>query len=536
MSARGVITRMFARARTKRTTCNLLFLSALLFLGPPRAITAQEAGVVAVVNVTVIPMDGERTLPSHTVVVEGGRIVAVGPVEEVAAPAEAKVIDGDGAFLMPGLADMHAHLNVDPSPDFMRLFLAEGVTTIRNLNADASHLGWRDEVLRGERVGPTIYSSGPVIVGPPDPSFVWAFRAYILGSLFALGALVAISLWRMGRVRGDQLRRVILLIAVGVVALGAAVIWTKVIPINVYTSHAYPWAYVPDTEARARAEVRRQFELGYDLIKVYDYLTRDQYLGVINEARIQGIYVVGHLDHGIEDPLATGLREVVHVDEFLDAHLIADSSPHSFAPSPIDLERIPESVALVATHDAFVVANMAMDVVTYEYLEKGPRYFDRPQYACIRPETIEAWRVGRMVAWQGQEDWRRNSVRPFLESMIRSLHAAGVLILTGTDTGEQGGLPEHIHRELELLVGAGLSPYEALSATTTNAHASVNRMGIDDAFGQVAVGQRADLILLRSNPLVNVAATRSRIGVMSRGRWYTQEQLDELVRELVATY
>jgi imidazolonepropionase-like amidohydrolase len=96
-------------------------------------------------------MDTERVLSDQNVVVEGGQIVAVGPSTEVGVPAGAEVIEGGGAYLMPGLADMHTHLNIDPDPDFMRLFLAEGTTTIRNLNALPSHLEWRDEVLRGDR-------------------------------------------------------------------------------------------------------------------------------------------------------------------------------------------------------------------------------------------------------------------------------------------------------------------------------------------------------------------------------------------------
>jgi len=141
-----------------------------------------------------------------------------------------------------------------------------------------------------------------------------------------------------------------------------------------------------------------------------------------------------------------------------------------------------------------------------------------------------------MVNWQGQQDWRRDTLQPFYEQMTLALHAAGVPILTGTDTGVEGGLPVHIHRELELLVKTGLSPYEALIAATKNAAMSVKRMGVDDAFGEVAVGQRADLLLLSSNPLQDVRATRQRLGVMSRGRWYPQSELDRLVAEVVASY
>lgn len=517
---------------------SVILILTLILTGP---VAAQETGVTAFVNVSVVPMDAERVLPNHTVVIQGEQIAAVGPLGDVAVPNGATVIDGEGAFLMPGLADMHAHLNIDPSPDFMRLFLAEGVTTIRNLNALPQHLEWRDEVLRGERVGPTIYTSGPVIAGPPEPTMVWVFRFLIIGSVLAAWLALWTVLWLWQRLRGHRnnahrLRRTFLAGTGGLVLLGVIIIVTRAIPLNIYTSRQFPIAYVPDTVARARAEVRRQVEAGYDLIKVYDWMTRDQYLGVIEEARAQGIYVVGHLDHGVEGSFAAGLREAVHVDEFLDEHLMGEMSPGAFMPIPMNVALIPRSVESVVQHDAFVVSNMVTDEMTYEYLEEGPGYFERVEYARMRPETIRGWLGSRMVNWQGQQEWRRDTLQPFLVQMIQSLDAAGVPILIGTDTGVEGAVPSHIHRDLELLVEAGLSPFEALTAGTTNARLSVNRMGLEDVFGEVVVGHRADLILLESNPLESVVATRTRRGVMSRGRWYTQAQLDELVSEVVATY
>ena len=515
----------------------------LLLCADPLPVLAQieKTKATAFINVNVLPMDSGNVLHDYTVIVEGEEITTVGPSGEVEVPSGAFVITASGAYLMPGLADMHTHLSIDPNPDFMRLFLAEGVTTIRNLNGLPDHLKWREQVLHGDRIGPTIYTSGPVIAGPPDPSIVWIFRLLVIAGLLALGAAALVLFWLLKRLRGSNhdtrpLRRAIIPGAIVLVVLGVVLLITNAIPINVYTSLQYPIAYVPNTEKRARAEVRRQVKAGYDLIKIYDYLTRDQYLGAIDEARIQRIYIVGHLDHGIEAPFAAGLRESAHVDEFLDEHLMGEMSPRDFQPLPMNLELIPRSVASAVDHNVMVVSNMVTDEVTYEYLEAGPAYFERPEYDRIRPEKIQEWLAGRMVNWQGQQDWRRHTLQPFYAQMIRELHAAGVPILTGTDTGEQGALPEHIHRDLELLVEAGLSPYEALNAATRNARLSVNRMGVGDAFGEVLVGQRADLILLEFNPLEDVSATRQRLGVMSRGRWYPLNELNRLVEEVVSSY
>ena len=514
-------------------------LSIGLAAFPNESVQALE--LTAFVNANVIPMDNERVLEAYTVIVGAEDIIGIGPTSDIEVPTGAEIIDANGAFLIPGLTDMHTHLNIDPDPDFMRLFLAEGVTTIRNLNALPIHLKWRNQVLSGERIGPTIYTSGPVIVGPPEPTAVLIFRLLVISSLFAVGATVLVFFWYFQRLRGKgadylTIKRALLTGGIALALFSIVLLGTKAIPLNIYTSLQYPFAYVPNTESRARAEVRRQAEAGYDLIKVYDWMPRDQYLGAIDEARKQSIYVVGHVDHGIEAAFAAGLRESVHVDEFLDEHLIGEISPRDFEPLSINLELIPQSVALVASNGAMVVSNLVTDVITYEYLEEGPEYFDRAEFDRIRPEKIQEWLNSRMVTWQGQQDWRRNTLQPFYESMIRALHAKGVPILTGTDTGTEGALPMHIHREIELLVDAGFSPFEALSAATKNARLSINRMGKADMFGEIAVGYRADIVMLAENPLEDVRATRQSLGVMSRGRWYTQKELDRLVSEVVASY
>jgi imidazolonepropionase-like amidohydrolase len=120
--------------------------------------------------------------------------------------------------------------------------------------------------------------------------------------------------------------------------------------------------------------------------------------------------------------------------------------------------------------------------------------------------------------------------------MSKALHDAGVPLLIGTDMTVEGMLPSHIHRELEILVEAGLTPFEALEAGTKNAAISVERMGRNGNFGTVEIGQRADLILIKENPLENVSHTRNRIGVMARGQWFPQAKLDGLVDDYVASF
>src|SRR5262245_24553160 len=130
----------------------------------PTASPTVESGALAFVHVTVIPLDSERLLADQTVVVRDDRIIAVGPSASTKTPAGAQVIDGRGKYLMPGLADMHAHLAREED---LLLYLARGVTTVRNMWGAPLHLEWRERIKSGHMIGPTIVTSGPIVDGDP---------------------------------------------------------------------------------------------------------------------------------------------------------------------------------------------------------------------------------------------------------------------------------------------------------------------------------------------------------------------------------
>src|SRR4051812_34075948 len=132
---------------------------------PSSPLPAEEgSGEVAFVGVTVVPMDTERRVPDQTVVVRHGRIAEIGPSSTVQVPAGALRIDGQGRFLMPGLADMHVHLY---TRDDLLLFLANGVTFVRNMWGAPYDLVWRARIEQGSLLGPTIYTAGPLLDGSP---------------------------------------------------------------------------------------------------------------------------------------------------------------------------------------------------------------------------------------------------------------------------------------------------------------------------------------------------------------------------------
>jgi imidazolonepropionase-like amidohydrolase len=142
-----------------------------------------ENMVFAFVGVNVIPMDKERILKNQTVIVRDGKIDGIGNVGKVKIPSGAVKIDGRGKFLMPGLVDMHLHLapgvgaNDDLTSQQMRLLLANGVTTIRNMIGHPTHPVLRDKIKRGEISGPTVYTAGPPLLGQNTPTVEAAEKA-----------------------------------------------------------------------------------------------------------------------------------------------------------------------------------------------------------------------------------------------------------------------------------------------------------------------------------------------------------------------
>ena len=131
---------------------------------PPTTAPGPGEPVTAFVGVTVLPLETTATLPDQTVVVRGDRIERVAPRAEVAVPAGARVIDGRGRYLLPGLIDAHVHL---ARTQDLAILLALGVTTVRNMWGAPIHLAWRDRIARGELPGPRIVTAGPIVDGFP---------------------------------------------------------------------------------------------------------------------------------------------------------------------------------------------------------------------------------------------------------------------------------------------------------------------------------------------------------------------------------
>jgi len=137
---------------------------AIFVVAPPASAvnkpsSSRSSAPTAIVHVNVIPMDGEHVLSDQTVLVEGETIARLGPTQSIKLHPGTRRIDGHGMYLIPGLMDAHVHLE---SQTEFPLYLANGVTTVFNLDGRPAHLLWRRQVAKGEVLGPTIFSTGPI--------------------------------------------------------------------------------------------------------------------------------------------------------------------------------------------------------------------------------------------------------------------------------------------------------------------------------------------------------------------------------------
>lgn len=452
-------------------------LAAVLLAAANPGVQAQgTTGSFAFVDVNVLPMDGGELLEGQTVVVQGDVITAMGPTGSVVVDSETTIIPGAGRFLMPGLAEMHAHVPPGANPprdqveDILFLYVANGVTTIRGMLGSAYQLPLAEEIRSGDVLGPRFYVGAPSINGTsaPDP-------------------------------------------------------------------------------AAAERLVREHARAGYDLQKIHPGVSLETWDHMVAVAGEVDLTFGGHVpaDVGLLHALETGMSTVDHLDGYVQAVASDDVVAQINSGASISLDglvegvddqRIDEIVRLTIEHDVYVVPTMYLWENLYGVTDPEP-FLEQPEMRYVSQGQRDAWRRQAAPGPRGEPD----AVRAFLDTRNRILERladAGANIMMGTDSPQMFNVPGFaLHREIAVMSEAGMTNQQILeSGTVTVGRYVQEHLGIDDRFGTVAPGQRADLVLLESNPLDDLQHLQDRVGVMVAGRWVSRAEIDAGLQALAAKH
>ena len=443
---------------------------------PPEPAAPPAARDIAFVGVSVLSMAGEvAAAPDQTVLVSRGAVLQVGNREEVNVPDTFAVVDGAGKYLMPGLTDMHVHLEYGDDPRVLDLFLANGVTTVRNMDGRPYILAWRDRIARGEMRGPTIHTAGPILDGDPP------LRDDNLAIESAEDARQAVR---------DQ----------------AAAGYDFV---KVYTNlSGEAYAAVLETAAEADLTVAGHVPRGV----------------TVEDALVSGIRSIEHVSE---------LGDLVEAEDspFRDGWHWSKL----YLGMPVASDKVTDAAARLADSGVCVVPTMAQADRAIAPQATVEAWLAAPEMAYVDADGRDFWeslatrQVDRMDAgdWALVEAGRSNRLR-----FVSALRDAGACLLAGTDTPNPFVVPGFsLHDELANFEAAGFDRGRILALATRGA---ARFLETDSEVGTVEVGKRADLILLDANPLESLEALRNPAGVMVRGGWLPWETLADMLADIRA--
>src|ERR1700676_902765 len=454
--------------------------------------TAQTQPAVAhlvISHVTVINPGASSVQTDTTVVISGDHIISVSGAVSGAAhallPKNARVIDGSGRYLIPGLWDMHVHSAFgDWFPGgrdiILPLFVANGVTGVRDMGGDLPVLfAWRKQIAAGQIVGPRMVVSGPML------------DAYLPDGKLRFPSSVAVS--------------------------------------------------APERAAAAVDSLKAQ---GVDFIKVQSVISHDAYLAAAAEAHKQGLPIVGHVPDQVRiaEAVAAGQKSIEHLMGSLEGcsteedKFIRGQGDLKLLLATYDQNRCDGLIHLLAQSQTWQVPTLAW--------QRGGTFLDQLdlQHQPLDKYVPEYWRD---VTWRRfteemmpgllhdplplrQEYFARNL------QMVGAQHRAGVPFLAGTDAAPGVYIMPgfSLHDELANFVEAGFSPMESLQTATSN---PAKFLGTASTSGSIEAGKIADLVLLRANPLDDIHNTRKIDAVIAHGRVFDRAALDRLLAEVQAS-
>ncbi len=292
----------------------------------------------------------------------------------------------------------------------------------------------------------------------------------------------------------------------------------------------------------AREKVAELKASGFDLIKIYNNVSKEVFDAIVGEARKQNMPVFGHVPRNF-DPLEAmrgGQDAVVHTEEFFFTYFKGPRSTKNmdrgYRP---DLSMIPELVKVLVENDVAIMPDLSFTFTNFLMWDGMEMIHQDGEMKYQHPNTLADWQQGinrrreiENFIIRGQ--WKYN----LMQELTRAFQEAGILQVVGTDASVTGLFPgKSVHRELTELVKAGLSNYDVLSIGTRNAGDFIRKY-IDDEhrFGQIKEGYRADLLLLADNPLEDVRNARKPSAVVVNGRWIESSVLEQSRSDLAARF
>jgi imidazolonepropionase-like amidohydrolase len=438
---------------------------------------ARPALVITHVNVIDV-MRGD-VQEDMTVVIRDKEITELGKSTGLSIPKNARVVDGRGKYLIPGLWDMHVHEifgewvprdeNIAPL-----LFVANGVTGVRDMGGDLDPLKkWRSDIASGTMIGPRMIIAGPMLDGPV-PQF----------------------------------------------------------PSSAPISNA----------ADGRRVVEELKNSGVDFIKIQSLIPRDGYFAAAQEAKKLGMVFAGHVPDAVRASEAStaGQKSIEHLTGVFEACSTIEDELMKQPRGPgrgkflstYDPKRAQEMISLFLKNQTWQVPTLVWERGEWLIEQTNSGTDPLAKYAPV------AWkqRTWSMFTSEISKNWSTDPLRDrekFVQKeleIVSEMHRAGVPFLAGTDTA--AGVRVYpgfsLHDELTLFVKAGFTPLEALRTATRN---PAQYLGMADT-GAVEKGKRADLVLLDANPLDDISNTRKIRAVVLAGRFLSHDDLDELLRRV----